>query len=106
MNINLIIMATIMVIVLTITTTANGMKINQYYQSDDSEVEFVTGSPNDSPSGGPRSIFKDWMKFIQGFFSDGNWDNGGPSNFGQFIGNQVSKLIEMLTRDDNWFNRS
>jgi len=98
------------------------------YQEDGGDVEFVTGSPGSDGPGysGPRNVFKDWMKFVQGFFKglyliymysicyiliknicqiEGNWENGGPANFARFIGNQVSKLVEMLTRNDNFFSK-
>ncbi|CAG2107843.1 unnamed protein product, partial [Medioppia subpectinata] len=111
------------VIIAWIGCVAYGRSVPNNYQSDDGEVEFVTpdsGSPGgrrfpgfggrgfpgfggrggDGPgSGGPRNVFRGWMDFIRDFFKDGNWENGGPGNFAQFIGKSVTKLVEMLTRN-------
>ncbi|CAG2179419.1 unnamed protein product, partial [Oppiella nova] len=94
------------VIIAWISCVAYGRYVPKY-QEDGGDVEFVTGSPGSDGPGysGPRNVFKDWMKFVQGFFKDGNWENGGPANFARFIGNQVSKLVEMLTKNDNFFSK-
>jgi hypothetical protein len=36
---------------------------------------------------------------------EGNWNEGGPRDFAKFIGNQVSKLVRLLTGEDGIFSK-
>ncbi len=36
---------------------------------------------------------------------EGNWTEDGPNGFAKFIGNQVSKLVQLLTGEDGIFSK-
>lgn len=35
-----------------------------------------------------------------GYFLEGNWGDGGPKSIAKFIGRQISKIVQLLLKDD------
>ncbi|KAF7493704.1 hypothetical protein SSS_05953 [Sarcoptes scabiei] len=67
-------------------------------ENDDEEIMVPQNEPHPrTPNGRPRfDRFQRWMDVLREFFTEGNWLNGGPDNFLDFITKTLSKLLDIL----------